>query len=44
MRASEAEKVEKCPDLASEVRGICAVKTRVINGAISLEDEEQDLN
>ena len=36
MRAREDKKVGKCRDLASEVRGLCAVKTRVI---ISLKGE-----
>ena len=40
MRAREDEKVEKCRDLASEVRRVCAVKTRVITGTITLNDEE----
>ena len=40
MRAREDEKVEKCRDLASELRGMCAVKTRVIIGTITLKDEE----
>ena len=40
MRAREDEKVEKCRDLASEVTGMCAVKTRVIIGTISSKGEE----
>ena len=40
VRAREVETVEKCRDLASEVRGMCAVKTRVITGIISLKGEE----
>ena len=40
VRARVDEKVEKCRDLASEVRGMCAVKTRVIIGKISLNGEE----
>ena len=40
VRAREDEKVEKCRDLASEVRGMFAVKTRVIIGIISLKGEE----
>ena len=40
VRARKDEKVEKYRDLTSEVRGMCAVKTRVIIGIISLKDEE----
>ena len=37
MRAREGEKAEKYQDLASEVRGMCTVRTRVIIGINSLE-------
>ena len=40
VRARVDEKVEKCQDLVSEVRGMCAVKTRVIIGKIILNGEE----
>ena len=40
VRAREDEKDEKCRDLASEIRGMCAVQTRVIIGTISLKGEE----
>ena len=37
VRASEDEKFEKYQDLKSEVRGMCAVRTRVIIGINSFE-------
>ena len=40
VRSREDEKVEKCRDLASGVRGIYAVRTRVIIGIISFKGEE----
>ena len=40
MRAKEDEKAEKYQDLESDVRGICAVRTRLIIGIISLKGEE----
>ena len=40
MRAREDENVEKYQDLAREVRGMCAVRTMVIIGIISLKGEE----
>ena len=40
VRARKDEKVGKCRDLASEVRRMCAVRTRVIIGIISLKGEE----
>ena len=40
MRARGDEKAEKCRDLASEVGGMFAVKTRVIIRTITLKDEE----
>ena len=40
MRAREDEKVEKYRDLASDVGGMCVVRTRVILGIISLKGEE----
>ena len=40
MRAREDEKVEKYQDLAGDFRGMCAVRTRVIIGIISLKGEE----
>ena len=43
MRAREDEKVEKYQNLASDVRGMCAIRTRVIIGIISLKGEEFDL-
>ena len=40
VRAREDEKVEEYQDLASDVRGLmCAVRTRVIIGIISLKGE-----
>ena len=39
VRAREDEKVEKYQDLASDVRGMCAVRTRVIIGILSLKGE-----
>ena len=39
MRAREDEKVEKYPDLESDVRRMCAIRTRVIIGIISLKGE-----
>ena len=40
VRAREDEKVEKYRDLASDVGGMCVVRTRVIIGIISLKGEE----
>ena len=40
MRAREDEKVEKYRDLVSEVREMCAVRTRLIIAIISLKGEE----
>ena len=37
VRAREHEKDGKCRDLASELRGMCAVKARVIIGIIRLK-------
>ena len=39
MRAREDEKVEKYQTLASDVRGMCAVRTRPIIVIISLKGE-----
>ena len=43
VRAREDERVKKCRDLASEVRGLYAVKKRVIIGIITLKGEENAL-
>ena len=40
VRAREDEKVEKYQNLASDVRGMCAVRARLIIGIISLKGEE----
>jgi len=40
VRAREDETVKKWRDLASEVIGMCAVKTGVIIGKITLKGEE----
>ena len=40
MRAREYEKVEKYQDLVSEVRRMCAVRTRAIIAIISLKGEK----
>ena len=40
MRAREDEKFEKYRDLASECRGMCAVKIRVIIETVGLKGEE----
>ena len=40
MRAREDEKVKKYQNLASDVRGMCTVTTRLIIGIISLKGEE----
>ena len=37
-------RLQKCRDLASDLRGMCAVKPRVIIGNISLKGEEKSLN
>ena len=40
VRAREDEKVEKYQDLESDVRGMCAVRTRAIIGIISFKGGE----
>ena len=43
MRAREDEKVETYRDLASDVRGMCAVRTRVIIEIFSVKGEDEAL-
>ena len=40
VRAGEDQKVEKYQDLVSDVRGMCALRTRLIIGIISSKGEE----
>ena len=40
MRTREDENVDNYQDLASEVRGMCVVRARVIIAIISLKSEE----
>ena len=43
MRSREDEKVEKYRDLASNVSGMCAVRTRVVIEIFSVKGEEEAL-